>query len=207
MTHRDMRWPHRRGTTGGFTLLELVAVIALMAILTGAVAWSLSQQAVAARRANVVGEIRQADRLARLTARRFNQPTVLCVNLDEQRLWHKSTNADDGPATNHPYALPDGYRIDEVVTLNAPDKPGSLKGDASIEQIDSGTARVAVSRSGRSVSYALKLVSTREAVESSEQASASRPWLVVSGLTGQMTLREEKDEVDALFETLASGGA
>ncbi len=179
-----------------FTLIELMAVVLLLGLLAGAVAWSLAENVEAAGRADAVGRVVQADCLARMAARRLGRPSVLRIDLEAQRLW-RVTPAPGGPAgpgaeTSHPVDVPAGYRIDRVAVA-----------DAAATR-DAGIVEIAYSTGGRSASYALRLVRA-DRDETPAGADAPGPWLVVAGLTGHVSLNHDEADVDNLLALLAAG--
>jgi len=192
----------------GFTLVELVAVVTLLALLAGAVAVSLTGEADRARRVDVIGQLRHADRTARLAAQREGEAMALRFDLSAQRVWRRRDNGErDGPVS-HPFHLPGAFRIARVVKLETPAEPGYPRREPDVERIDRGTATIAYSANGRSVSYALRVAHRDEPRDAASNGAAGiGPWLVVSGLTGQVTVHDDAETIDKLFAVLADGGA
>jgi prepilin-type N-terminal cleavage/methylation domain-containing protein len=194
------------GQRRAFTLIELAAVITLLALLAGATAWALAGDVQRGRRIDVIAQLRHADRMARLTALRTGHPQCLRFDLKEQRVWRTRDEPRSRGTAGHPYDLPDNFRIQRIVMLETPDKVG-YQADAEIDTLDHGQANIPVAASGRSVSYALRLAAAHHPATNDESDATDAPprWLVLSGLTGQVTLHHDEEAIDNLFELLAEG--
>jgi len=189
----------------GFTLVEVIAVVALLALLAGATALSLTGDADLAKHSDILDRLRHADRMARLAAQRTGRPQLLRINLDKQRIQRMQDTRGGQDTANHPYALPAGYRIAAVVMPDTPDAPGYARTNADVDEVDTSIAEIAFSTEGRSVSYAVRIVSTREAApDEAPNHDRPREWLVVSGLTGQATLHDDQTQIDNLFDALTA---
>jgi prepilin-type N-terminal cleavage/methylation domain-containing protein len=177
----------------GFTFIEVMVVVLLLGILAGAAAWYMTEQVQRSSRESAVGQLAYADRMARLRARRLGQEYVLRFDLDQQtvRRYEKRDGVTVRPG--HGLNVPVRCRIDRVRTtgLAGEGVPGE---SAQPGQHASGTVDIVYSRDGRSATYALRLVARDKAV-----------WVVFSGLTGQVTLRDHEDQIDNLFTLLATG--
>jgi len=176
-----------------FTLIEVLAVIALLGLLAGATAWSLAGTAQRASVDEMVGRIAHADRMARFAAQRLGQPTVLVIDLDKQRLVRRVTLPDGTIESAPALGIPAELRLDRLVM---PGEPGSAEVNTRRpgRHFDRGEVTINFSAQGRSVSYGLRLADDE----------GSR-WLVFAGLTGQMTEINDEDEMDNLFALLTSG--
>lgn len=166
----------------GFTLLEVLVVLTLTAVLTTAVALSLSSAARRAQAEDVAGRLAHFDRVTRARARRFGQPLALVFDLNRGTVRATADagepdTAGDGPSLQ----LAAGYRVERVL----------LPGGAAV----SGEVTVPVSARGQSPSYAVLL-----------SAQGGRRWFVVAGLTGQMTEASNAQEAEQLFAALGGGG-
>lgn len=186
---------------GAFTLIEVMVVVALLGLLTGATAWSLAEDARRGFRVNTAGQIIHADRMARLAAQRLGKACVLKFDLESQRIQRVVGDEGYGDGASPALLIPARCRIDRVLI---PQAPGSLEG-ASGETVgvaaDSGVLEVAYSTGGRSVSYALRLVFEEGEIGHESEGDG---WLIFSGLTGQVTLSNE-DEIGNVFTMLAAG--
>ena len=168
-----------------FTLIEIIAVVAVIGLLAGATALSLGDSAGRARRADAVSTIAHADRMARLAGERLGRPCVLHYDLDDQRIVRELPGAGV-MAASHPIALGRDVWIDRLVTAGSVNRPPRTH--------ESGDVAVAVSTAGRSETYAVRLA-----------FDDGQTWLVFAGLTGQMTVIEHDEQVDNLVRLLATG--
>jgi prepilin-type N-terminal cleavage/methylation domain-containing protein len=200
-----------------FTLIEVMAAVALMGLLAMATVWSLAEDARNYRQADVAGRIAQADRMARLAAQRLGRPCVLRFDLGRQRV--RRVAADDGPGEEpaHTLRLPAPYRIDRVLVCSAGVPEGGGPQPLGAARTDWGAVDIAFSTAGRSATYAVRLslasrlarLATKDSggLKTGADALDSRPtWLVFSGLTGQMVLTNDEDEIENLFAAIATGG-
>jgi len=167
-----------------FTLVEIMAVVALIGLIAGATAWSLVDDVKRRSMANVVGQIAHADHVTRLAAQRFGAPCVLRFDLTAQTVQRVMETSQRVDAASHALNLPVGFRVDRIIV--AP----------SQHDRRSDTVDVKYSTGGRSASYAVRVASSDDAT-----------WMVFSGLTGQMIQINDEDELENLFATLAIGRA
>lgn len=188
----------------GFTLIEIMAVVVLMGLLAGGVAWSLAGESQRMTRGEVVSKLSNADATARLAAKRLG-PATLRIDLDTQQVWVVTREAGSAePRPGHSMMLPPGYRIDEVSWVDPVESTGD-RGVMRRQDVVSGRVDLPVSSGGLGRTYVLKLVGpgtdpeTGELIEDSEQAT----WLLVSGLTGQVTVEDEPETIDNLLALLA----
>lgn len=177
----------------GFTLIEVTAVIALLGLLAGAVAWSMVEDVRDAAGADAVGQIAHCDRMARLTAQRLGQPCLVRFDLDRQSVVRVVEGERDPRPGAAGRALPAGWRIDRVVVPRGGALPGRVAGDATPVRAEAGVVDVRCSTGGRSVSYAVALVGPDE---------GRRQWIMVSGLTGQLTPADDEKEIENLVAML-----
>jgi prepilin-type N-terminal cleavage/methylation domain-containing protein len=162
----------RRLSTSAFTLIETLAVIALLAVITAAVAVSLSGARRAADLDGVAERFIAIDRGTRDMARRFGTRPALRFELNggTVRRLHDA-GADETRIT--PLAL-DGARVARLIVRD--------------ESIGYGEAAVPFSDGGRSPSYAVLLVN-----------KAGQRWVAFAGLTGQaVALNDERQVQDIL---------
>jgi prepilin-type N-terminal cleavage/methylation domain-containing protein len=167
----------RSGHLRGFTLLEMIVVLALIAVLAAATLVSLG------RRSGLADESAQAmadyDRLAREWSRRFGRPNRVVFDLDRGRVRRAAAGLDGEGDARPPAALrlPDGSRIARLM----------LAGRSH----DAGEVAIGVSPRGQTRSYAVLL----------EGRGGERRWLVVAGLTGRPTAVDDAHEVEAIFSS------
>jgi prepilin-type N-terminal cleavage/methylation domain-containing protein len=190
-----------------FTLIEVMAVVMILGLLVGATVWLMVDDARRASRADAVGRLAQADRLARLAAKRLGAPCVLRCDLDAQRV-RRIVRAEGGrEEVSHAVRLPPGCRIAEITLPEGPRRSTRARRTRAGRTVDAGAVDIAYSTAGRSPTYALRLVcedgrGRRTDAEGEEHADG---WLVVAGLTGQVMVVQDEEEIDNLFRTLARG--
>ena len=124
----------QRPNPSGFTLIEVMAAIVIMGLLSAAVVVNLAGRTRAARAEDVVGRIEQYDSLARAAARRTGAADVLTVDLTRGEIRRSGTPM---------------FRLGDSVKLARLLLPG--------RRIECGVATAPISLDGRSPSYAVKL--------------------------------------------------
>ena len=174
------------GLPPGFTLIEMVLVIALTAILATAVTLSLTGPRRAAQARDVAEGVAHYDRLAREWSRRFGRPTRLTFHLNRGMVSRavadgEAAGAEEDSAVDRPAALQlaGGYRIDRVV----------LAGRSA----SAGEVSVPCSTGGQTPSYAVLLAGP----------GGQRQWLVVAGLSGNVLTVNDEREVEDIFAALS----
>jgi len=175
-----------------FTLIEVMAVVVILALLAGTVVWSLTGDVRRVGVAEAADTIAHVDRTARIAAQRFEGGCRLRIDLDQQRARRLHTDAGGEVAAAHSVSLPRGHRIEQLVL--APDVGDAATGGAAARRVISGAIDIAYSPQGASPTYALRLGSP----------SGRQQWLVFAGLTGQMTVIDDERDVDNLFAMLAA---
>jgi prepilin-type N-terminal cleavage/methylation domain-containing protein len=175
-----------------FTIIEVLAVVVLLGLLAGATMWSMAADVQRGQEADAVSRLASADRSIRLASARLGGAWVLEVDVEAHRL-HRAT-ADKRRRLGS-VELPRGCRIVEVVV---PGKGRAESGDAiptTWARINKGKIPIPYA-DGRSKTFALRLKSG-----SQEQDQ----WMIISGLTGQVTLTHDDREIDNLFAMLTTG--
>ena len=119
----------------GFTLIELMLAVVLLALLTGAAAMTFARPIRNARAQQAIELVCRSDAMARENARRFGRPGRITFDLHDQVI-RRSTGPD--------HTLPTGYQIREVRTAER----GVVGGEISLD----------VSSKGLSRSYAVHLI-------------------------------------------------
>ena len=157
----------------GFTLIEIMAALVLMGVLSAAVVVNLSGPTRAARMEDAIGQVRQYDRMTRAAARRSGAADVLTFDLSRGEI-HRAANS---AATWVSIAQP--IRIDRLLL------PG--------RRVETGRADVPISADGRSPSYAVRLIGPQDEAR----------WLFIAGLTGATIQPENDRDAQALFDALA----
>lgn len=172
-----------------FTFIEVVAVVAIMAVLAGATVWAWTGQVRAATLEDAAIKLRNLDRTARLAAERTGRDVWIRFDLDRQHAWREAMDADERKQRSASVRFPAGCRIDRL----------RIAGTADV--IESGEARIAISTAGRSATYALRLASPAQSMDATDTPAES-VWLVIAGLTGEVTRGYDEDGIENLFDTL-----
>ena len=159
----------------GFSLIELTAVLLIMAVAAAAVTLRLQGPLRRATAADVVGRIGQFDRLTRAEARRYDR--ALRINVDLATGSITRTGEDPGGQAAAAVGLPQGFWIARLMVRD--------------RQVTAGGVSIRCSRAGLTPSYALLLA----------DPAGGRRWLLVAGLTGQVL---EMEDDDAVRNVLAS---
>ena len=189
----------------GFTILELIAVLAIMGILAGAAVWSVAGWAASARRADLLERIAALDNRGRAAARRLGRPGVLEIDLDADRLARRPAEGRPHRARPLPVALPAGYEIDRLRVPKSPTPAGYTAARPEPGLHRRGKVTLGYGTGGRSVSYALRLTRAKRASAAESRAASGSKWLVVSGLTGETTVVEKSGVIEKLFRALETG--
>jgi prepilin-type N-terminal cleavage/methylation domain-containing protein len=156
--------------TRAFTLIEMLVVIALLAILATAATVSLRAATRAANIGDAVEQFVAIDQGTREVAYRFNRQPTLRFDLNHGTV--RRIGDSDG-ATASPLVLGSGVRVSRV----------AFDGHT----IGYGNVDVGFSIRGQSPTYAVQLTS----------ASGESRWVALAGLTGQpLVLRNESDVLD-----------
>jgi prepilin-type N-terminal cleavage/methylation domain-containing protein len=151
-----------------FSLIEITVVILVLAIVAGSVALRMGGTVRRARMGDVVGQVEQFDRLARLHAREHDRPLRLVVDMSAGTIKRTDPRGRDEPCP--PLVLPDDCRIARLW----------IKGQA----VESGSVSITCSRLGLTPSYALLL----------EGPAGQRKRLLAAGLSGRFVEPNSDDE-------------
>jgi len=164
-----------------FTLIELAAVMAILAVIAAAVAINMRGPISRARARDLPGEIRHFDYITRASAQSMDQDLKLLIDIPGGRL----RRLDPMTATEigRPMQLPTGWRIDQVRIAG------------SDEPIRRESAVIACSPAGLTPTYALKLTGPQDRTT----------WLLVAGLTGESMEVNNDDSIEEIFQTLSQG--
>jgi prepilin-type N-terminal cleavage/methylation domain-containing protein len=137
----------------GFTLIELMAVVALLGLLAGAVAWSLADTVERATRGELRARLMEADRRARQAARRRGAPHRLRLDLAAQHVQRRRGGEADALAR----AIPAPWTLTRVRVAPGTEAPGYRAARAAPRPGRGGQAEIGISAGGRSPSNALRL--------------------------------------------------
>ena len=190
----------------GFTLIEVMAVVALIGLMAAAAAWSLAEDAQRATHADVVDRLKHTDTMARAAARRLG-PSTLNIDLDRQRVWVASPGKRQGQAeSNHTLAMPSGYRIEQVLWVDA--SPVKLRQTRERKRLveSAGHIEIAISPEGFSRSYVMQISGPKIIGEDKPARLDERQdtWLIFAGMTGLAVEEDDEEQVESIFELLAS---
>lgn len=154
----------------GWTLMELIVVVALMAVISAGAIVVVRAPLAAGRMQSDIDAALQADRLARSHALRFGRPSDLVYEIGS-------------PAT--------------LIVEQTPSKAGASRQLESLKDVRlpsaSRTTRsvtIPIDADGRSPSYGLRFVNTRD----------EDVWIVVAGGTGQPLQGLTQQDVNELLE-------
>lgn len=166
----------------GFTLIEIIAVMTIMAIMSVATIVVLNSQDVERVRANdAIARVIDFDRLARIYARRFNEPSTLIYRI-RQREMYREDRDEKRRRPGLRQRLPRGWRIERIESVE--------------QRRGSGQVEILCSPHGRTPTYAVKLVGPKEDQEGNEV------WLVFAGLTGDVSQVESEREIRSILRPL-----
>jgi type II secretion system protein H len=161
-----------RTSSGGFTLVELVAVLTIVAIFAGAASLSLRGPRQAARLESAVERLTMVDRQLREHARHYGRSEQLTICPNTGRI---AAVAHDGRKTPiAPFQL-DGRVIEQVAI-------GERRSDCDEVTID-------YTGQGRSATFAVRL----------RGPEGKSHWLLFAGATGQMVRIEDEKTVEELL--------
>ncbi|MBI1335792.1 MAG: prepilin-type N-terminal cleavage/methylation domain-containing protein [Phycisphaera sp.] len=181
---------------GAFTLIEVMAVVVVMGLLACATAWTMAGTARRGNRDLARSRLVFADRLARVAGSRTGQRSTLDIDLDKQTITRTLTDTDGREVDRQTVTLPEGQRVERVLTVEQPDESWVFADDGVVHADESGVVEIVYSRHGRSPSYAV-LLSTGD----------EKQWVVFSGLTGQTDTQTDDKTVKNIFSLLATGRA
>ena len=167
----------------GFTLIEMLVVIALAALMATIVAVSLTGSYRSARVEDAAGRIATHDRLSREYARRFGMSGRLVFDLGRGTVTRAAGDEGGSVGEGGGMELPSGVRLERMITA----------GGASA----SGQVSINISRDGQTSSYAVCLTGVKGA----------EYWVVTAGLTGKTVRVRDEREAQNIFRTIAGEAA
>ena len=158
-----------------FTLIELIAVIVLLGIISTAAALTFRSSLQSASSTDAIGQIKYLDSSARQRARRFNQPVEVVFDVTNSTLSRREGSKRNDESFTA--ALPRGFSIDQI----------NIAGHSTFN----GVASVNCSPAGLTPSYAIHLIGPN-----------FDQWLLFAGLSGQMIVIDNEETVlDILAST------
>lgn len=164
----------------GFTLVELMIAVLILALLTSAVALSFSVQVKEARARDSIEQLRSFDAASRQFAVRYSQGVKIIFDLSANSL------ARQRQGRSTPDALifwPAGYRVDEI----------RVGGDYFAND---EAPTVAISPMGIGPTYAVRL-----------RGPDFDQWVLFAGLSGQITQVADESAMIALLSRAANANS
>lgn len=164
---------------GGFTLVELIIVVAIIGMLTGVVAVRLRGPYRQARFEDVLQRVAVLDGQVRSYTQRFGKPQQLMVDMQNDVLYTR--NPGGGRGLSFRETVAGSADVDRVLLPEGP--------------VGGGTATINFSEDGQARSYAVSFRLGKQQV-----------WLLFSGVTGQVTQLDGETDVREIFQLLADKG-
>jgi Tfp pilus assembly protein FimT len=158
-----------------FTLVEVMAVLVILAMMVGITLASMQSHILRVRLSQATERIEEADRLARMLARREHVSHALTFDAEERSIELQSNQTPNSKKEAKRWQLPSGIVIEDFRTSSGPSRNKKNK--------------VVVASNGVSASYAVGIKIGR----------ASPRWIVTLGMSGQQLRISEEDEVDQLL--------
>ncbi len=157
----------------GFTLPELLLVMALLALIAGTATWSLAGTVERQAHRAAITRLIDADHQARQLARATGREVGLLIDLEGQRV-----------------SVMSGHETPMVVTW--PRTLWLARVKAQRVEHRAGEYLQRYGATGQCATYAIEL-----------RGSRSTQWIVVSGITGSAEMLSGETEVEAYFELLS----
>jgi len=188
---------------GAFTLVEMLAVMAVIGLLAGAVTWLSAGQVGRADGREAVSRIIHADRMARIEALRLGRPCVLRFGLDAQTVIAVSEDRRGGETARRRAALPANCRVQHVWVARC---ASGSDGDGPYIEKHTGlaVADVRFSTAGRSATYAVKLAFGPGGSGENAGGLDGAVWIVFCGITGQATCMNDDVETEKLLAAVVA---
>lgn len=168
-TSLNVAWA-ARPCSAAFTLIELMAALAILAILSIAAAFAFSAPLARARTTDAISSLKSFDTNTRQYAVRFDRQVDLIIDLDNNQL-RRNPSA-------HTLSFSSSIRILEV-RLPA-------------RRHTSGQVNIPCTPAGLTPTYALHLTGPQ-----------TNRWILVAGLTGQITETHDEQSLNNLLATLS----
>jgi prepilin-type N-terminal cleavage/methylation domain-containing protein len=165
--------------SAAFSLLELMAVVAIAGILAAAVSWSLGGRYASVQVTDVMERIALADRLIRMHAENRTAPVALVIDAGEGRFVRLT-----GDQADPLYTLPPRWRIERL------ESSGAARAAA-------GSTEPVVLRygpTGIAPTWAAQLVDPQ----------GREHWIVLAGVSGQVTRTHDEATVQNIIDAMRS---
>ena len=159
----------------GFTLIELMMVIFIMALMTGLVVLSLRGHIDRARWTRGFEQVEYIDRIGRIAARNEGTPYQLKFDRTKRKVELRATGIRATKKSVREWKLPLGLQF------------AGFKNGSSNNRTDEMS--ITINSSGQSRSYAVALKAN----------SGPTQWFVTLGLSGQHFQMDKADDVAAMF--------
>jgi type II secretion system protein H len=164
--------------SAAFSLLELMAVVAIAGILAAAVSWSLGGRYASVQVTDVMERIALADRLIRTHAANRAEPVALSIDVGEGRFVRLA-----GDQADPLYTLPPRWRIDRLETSGAARTTGSTE-----------PVVLRYGPTGVAPTWAARLVDPQ----------GREHWIVLAGVSGQVTRTHDEATVQNIIDAMRS---
>lgn len=179
----------------GFTLMELLAVVAVLGLIAGATAWSMADQVRQGSMADLIAKFRHVDEFARHAARRIEGDWTLNIDVSEQSMWRQRQH--DGSTERGPvFKLPGEFAIGSILVASGGQSGGSDSARTRYREHSGGRVELKVDRNGSTASYAVELKGPEN----------QRRWLLIAGLSGQLIEYDNDQPIKDIFAALRGGG-
>ncbi|MCY2929864.1 MAG: prepilin-type N-terminal cleavage/methylation domain-containing protein [Planctomycetota bacterium] len=160
-----------RTDRNAFSLVEILAVLVILALLAGVAAYRSHAAARRTALAETAARVAEFDRQTRLLARAHDRPLRVLIDLGAGRL--RREDVLTGREMGAPLALTDGFRIARFLFRR--------------ETAETGTVSFRCSSHGLTPTYALAL----------EGPDGRKTWLLAAGLGGDVTVFDDDVEKDS----------
>lgn len=172
----------RKGTTRGFTLIEIAVVLVLVALLASAIAVSASGMIRGATLEETIAQIESLDREARQTAQRLSAPVELHINRETKQFILRAPDTPGEPPLSS-LVLSRRFELAQAWRL--------VQGEPQ----DDETLVVRYEPDGTATTWGLTI--------SDRNTQDDLASVVILGMTGQMTQWEDHEQAkDILAEAL-----
>jgi len=163
-----------RNRRSAFTLIEIMMAVLLMAMLASAAALSFSEPLRSARAKDAIEMVRFFDEASRQSARRFGRPVRTSFDLASEKI-----SRYIGEQMSYETALPHGCRIRQIRT--------------AARRAAEGEFEIPCSPRGITRTYGVHLT-----------GSGVDTWMLIAGLTGEVSLIKDEAQLDAIFAATAT---
>ncbi len=159
----------------GFTLVEVMIVMLIMAIMSGIAVMSVQGHINNARWTRSFEQIEEIDRTARISARRDASPYQITFNRSKRSVELHAIGLNASAKSVRAFKLPAPFKFDSFRKNTATSSSESFA--------------VEIAGNGQSPSYAIAIAA----------ASGSPQWLVTLGFSGQQIRMEDAKDVAAML--------